>query len=187
MSDTSRTLSLSDISPVCLLRMIGRHLWMVAASALIFAMGAFLYRQWLCPPVYRATMTYAVTSRKTGYTSQANLTAAREVAAVLSELLETDVVTDSLKASSEKLRHFDGTIRAQQVTESNFLVVSAESERPEEAFSPPFPSIFPIPRSSPCCAIPPSPPRRSTPSTQNGFICWRVRPAPRSCCCCLSG
>lgn len=134
MSDTSRTLSLSDISPVCLLRMIGRHLWMVAASALIFAMGAFLYRQWLCPPVYRATMTYAVTSRKTGYTSQANLTAAREVAAVLSELLETDVVTDSLKASSEKLRHFDGTIRAQQVTESNFLVVSAESERPEEAF-----------------------------------------------------
>ena len=108
MSDTSRTLSLSDISPVCLLRMIGRHLWMVAASALIFAMGALLYRQWLCPPVYRATMTYAVTSRKTGYTSQANLTAAREVAAVLSELLETDVVTDSLKTSSEKLRHFDG-------------------------------------------------------------------------------
>lgn len=134
MKDDQRTLNLSDVSPVCLLRMVGRHLWMILASALIFTIGAFLYRQWLCPPVYRASMTYAVTSRKTSYASQANMTAAREVAAVLSELAQTDVVTDALRASSDKLTNFSGSIRAVQVTESNFLVVTAESPNPEEAF-----------------------------------------------------
>ena len=126
---------LSNISLVCLVRMVMRHLWMVVFAALIMAMGTSVYLSVLRAPVYRANMTYAVTSRKTSYTSSSNMTAAREVAAVLTELLKTDVLITQLQDASEELADFSGTIQATQVPESNFITVSVLAETPEKAFS----------------------------------------------------
>ena len=47
-------LNFSDISPICLARMLLRNLWMMVAAALVFAMGTSLYYSWFHVPVYRA-------------------------------------------------------------------------------------------------------------------------------------
>ena len=91
-SKSVKKFRLSDVSLTCLVRTVLRHLWMVVLAALVAAMAASVYLTVLRAPLYHANMTYAVTSRKTSYTSSANMTAAREVAAVLTELLKTDVL-----------------------------------------------------------------------------------------------
>ena len=73
MKDTKKSISLSDISPVCLIKTLIRNLWVVVACALIFAMGASLFIKYMRQPEYTATMTYAVTTKKrswkTGWTA----------------------------------------------------------------------------------------------------------------------
>lgn len=115
--------------------MLLRHLWMVAAAALIFAMGAFIVLQWFHTPVYRATMTYAITAKETSYLSNRNITASKEVAAVMTELLETNVIVDDIRSFSPELANFSGEIQASQVGESNLITVTAKSAVPKNAFS----------------------------------------------------
>lgn len=130
----SEKLNLSYISPVCILRMLARNLWMVIAAALIFSMATAVYIENFRTPVYRASMTYAVTAKKGNVYSNANITSAKEVAAVVAELIETDVITDNLRKSSPDLADFSGKISASLVPESNFISVSAEDVSPEKAY-----------------------------------------------------
>lgn len=130
----SEKLNLSYISPVCILRMLARNFWMVIAAALIFSMATAVYIENFRTPVYRASMTYAVTAKKGNVYSNANITSAKEVAAVVAELIETDVITDNLRKSSPDLADFSGKITASLVPESNFISVSAEDVSPEKAY-----------------------------------------------------
>lgn len=114
--------------------MLARNLWMVIAAALIFSMATAVYIENFRTPVYRASMTYAVTAKKGNVYSNANITSAKEVAAVVAELIETDVITDNLRKSSPDLSDFSGKISASLVPESNFISVSAEDESPEKAY-----------------------------------------------------
>ena len=132
----SEKLNLSYISPVCIFRMLARNFWMVIAAALIFSMATAVYIENFRTPVYRASMTYAVTAKKETY-SNANITSAKEVAAVVAELIETDVITDNLRKSSPDLADFSGKISASLVPESNFISVSAEDVSPEKAYVAP--------------------------------------------------
>ena len=134
MNQNKSSRGLENLSPVCLIRMLVRHLWMLIAAALVFAMGASLAIHWFHQPEYRASMTYAVTSRETNYIANRNLTATREVAAVMSELLETNVITEEIRGYSDELADFNGTIQAAQVGESNLLTVTSTADRPEAAF-----------------------------------------------------
>ena len=130
----SEKMNLSYISPVCILRMLARNLWMVIAAALIFSMATAVYIENFRTPVYRASMTYAVTAKKGNVYSNTNITSAKEVAAVVAELIETDVITDNLRKSSPDLADFSGKISASLVPESNFISVSAEDVSPEKAY-----------------------------------------------------
>ena len=134
MKNKSKTIQWSHISPYCLARTVLRNFWMIIAAALVFAMATSLALTWFHPPKYQASMTYAVNSRTTSYTSSGNLTSTREVASVLSELLETDLIAEGIRASDPKLADFDGEITAQQVDETNFIIVSATASTPEAAF-----------------------------------------------------
>lgn len=130
----STGLQLADISPICLLRMLGKNLWMIVAAALIFALSTSLYLSWFHQPIYQATMTYAVTARKTSYAGNNNITASREVAGVMTELLKTNVIRDSIRKSDPALWNFSGKISATQVPETNLINVSIEDRSPEQAF-----------------------------------------------------
>lgn len=134
MRNNSKSFQFSDISLVCLARMLLRNLWLVVATAVIFAMGSSLYLTWFHQPVYRAAMTYAVTSRKTSYTTSGSLSASREVAAVMTELLETNVILEDIRDHSPELADFNGTIQATQVDETNLISVTSEASTPESAF-----------------------------------------------------
>lgn len=122
-----------NISLSCLLRTLKKNLWMIAAAAAIFAMLVSLYADFVRKPVYRASMTYAVTSRMSGYSTR-NITAAKELASILTEVLDNRIVNDTIRASSEELRGYSGGIKAKLVENSNFVVVTSESGSQREAF-----------------------------------------------------
>lgn len=124
----------SDISPECLIRYLLRHLWMIVASGLIFAMCASLYVNILYTPSYQASTTYAVRSRKTSYTSSVNVTSATETANVLTEMLHTSMAMDHIRSSDEKLKDFSGNVTATQISGSNFIIIRVTAHTPEIAF-----------------------------------------------------
>ena len=125
---------LSNISTSCLAGMLLRHLWMIVASALIFAMSTSLCISWFHVPVYKATMTYAVTARRTSYSNSSSTAATKEVTAVLTQMAATNMVRDNIRKYSSELSGFDGTISASQVGESNLIIVTSTADTPEMAF-----------------------------------------------------
>ena len=134
MKTDSKGIKWSNISPLCLSRMLLNNLWMIAAAVLVFAMGASLFLNYFHAPMYRATMSYAVTARKTSYVANNNLKASKEVAAVMEELLETNVINKSIRKHTEELKDFNGVIVASLVEESNLITVYAEADSPRKAF-----------------------------------------------------
>ena len=134
MNETSKTLQWSHISPYCLARTMLRNCWTILVAALVFSLAATLVLDWLYVPEYRATMTYAVNSRTTSYLNTGSLTSTREVAAVMSDLLETDLMNESIRKHDPRLTEFAGTITASQLGDSNFIQVDAVAPTPEQAF-----------------------------------------------------
>lgn len=124
----------SDISPRCLLRYLLRHLWMIVVAATVFAMAASVYADLFHTSQYRATMTYAVTSRRTSYTSSSNISTAIDTATVLSEMLPSDMVRKSIRGADPELAAFSGSVTAYLVSETNFIVISATDTSAEGAF-----------------------------------------------------
>lgn len=134
MKEKHHVFRLTHLSLPCIIRMLIQNLWVIIATALVFALALNLFLTWFHVPMYQASMTYAVNSRSSSYTSAGNLTSTREVASVLTELLTTDVMIDSIKKYDSRLKYFGGTIQASQVGESNFIVVTATDQTPERAF-----------------------------------------------------
>lgn len=134
MENKQKSIQWSHISFLCLVRTLVHNLWMIIATALICAMAVTLALSWFHPPKYTAQMTYSVNSRTTSSVTAGNLTSTREVAAVLTELLETDLIIDGIRKSDTRLEDFDGEIAASQVGQSNFIVVSVTASTPEDAF-----------------------------------------------------
>ena len=116
------------------MRMLLKNLWMIAAAAAIFAMSASLFFSWFHEPSYQANMTYAVTSRVTSQSGYGNKSATTEVTATLTELLPSNMVIGRIRNSSTKLAGFDGTITAEQVTDTNMIIVTCTDDSPEDAF-----------------------------------------------------
>ena len=133
MKQKTRVFHFNHLSLPCVLRMLLRDLWLIVAAALVFALAVNLSLTWLYTPTYQASMTYAVNSRTSSYTSAGNLTSTREVASVLAELLRTDVMVDAIRKYDVSLKDFDGTISASHVANSNFIVVTATAKDPESA------------------------------------------------------
>ena len=130
MADRTETkrIKWSNISLSCLGRMLLRNIWMILAAAMIGMMLVNLFYDWLHVPKYQANMTYSVNSRSSSYITTGSLTSTREVASVLTELLKTDVMNESIRAHDPRLANFDGTITASQVGDSNFIIVTCISD-----------------------------------------------------------
>ena len=129
----TKKLQLANISPACLIQHLIKNAWMILVSFIVLYLGVSLFFSWFHQPVYKADMTYAITSRKTSYASGANVTSAKEVTSVMTEMLESGMVMNNIRAASDKLSDFDGTVTASQVGTSNLLVISVTDESPETA------------------------------------------------------
>ena len=128
-----RKIQLENISPECLIRHLIKNAWMIATSFVVLFLSASLVLSWFHTPVYKADMTYAINSRKTSYASGGNVTSAKEVASVMTEMLESGMVMDSIRGYSDKLSDFSGTVTAKQVGESNLIIISVTDPSPEMA------------------------------------------------------
>ena len=128
-----RKIQLENISPECLIRHLIKNAWMIATSFVVLFLSVSLVLSWFHTPVYKADMTYAINSRKTSYASGGNVTSAKEVASVMTEMLESGMVMDSIRGYSDKLSDFSGTVTAKQVGESNLIIISVTDPSPEMA------------------------------------------------------
>lgn len=132
--DQNSNFRFESISLFCVLRQLWNSLWMLIVCALIFSMLAFLYANFLRTPEYSATMTYAVTSKVSSYYSGRNILAATDVAEVMSEVLNDASVKENIFAASDELEGFSGEIKAEQIENSNFIVVTSTADTPRQAF-----------------------------------------------------
>ena len=135
MNENNKAVRFKDLSATCILRMLLRNWWMIILSALTVSMATSLFLQYTYVPRYRASMTYAVTARKSSAVTNTNVTVTKDVAEVLAELLETDVINNKVRDSSESLAAFGGTFSASQVSGSNFINVSCTDVTPKSAFT----------------------------------------------------
>ena len=69
MKDKKRIFRLTHLSLPCIIRMLAMNLWVIVAAAMVFVLGLNLFLSWFHVPMYQASMTYAVNSKTTSYTS----------------------------------------------------------------------------------------------------------------------
>ena len=135
MKHTKKRFSAADVSVMCIVRFVLRHILLVMAAALIGVMLVSVWASAVHTPLYRATVTYAVTPKYAGYYPGSQAAAAGEDAhAVLSELLGTTIVRKSMAEQDPTLWGMSYSLSAQLINSSNFIVITSQAESPEAAF-----------------------------------------------------
>ena len=75
----------------CILRNIVKRWWMILLAAVTAASGAYILAAEFYRPTYSATATYVVSTRRNSTTVYSNLNAASELAAVFTDILNSNV------------------------------------------------------------------------------------------------
>ena len=120
----------SEIEPLCLLRVLLRKWWLMAMAGAIGVMIASLVLNHLVSYSYSSSVTFAVTARASDSNIYTNVSTAGEVAAVYSQLLQSDLMS---QAVHESLDGVPGVIRATQLGETNLIRVDVTSGSPKNA------------------------------------------------------
>jgi len=135
VNNTKKRFSSADISVLCLIRFVLRHILLVIAAALIGVMLVSVWASAVHTHLYRATVTYAVMPKYAGYYPGSQIaTVGEDTHAVLSELLGTAIVRKSMTEQDSALRGTSFSLSAQLISESNFIVITSQAESPEVAF-----------------------------------------------------
>lgn len=122
---------LSEIEPLCVLRLILHKFYLVVLAALIGIMGASVVLSVVISHDYVSSATFVVTARSGSGSYYSDISAASETAAVCSELLQSDVMREAIQDSLGK--NINGTIAAQQQGETNLITVTVSSPSPKDA------------------------------------------------------
>lgn len=120
----------TEIEPLCLLRLLARKWWLIVMAALIGAMLTTVVLESLVSRQYSSTVTFAVTARASDSTFYSNVSTAGEVAAIYSQLLQSDMMS---VAVHESLGGVPGSISATQLGDTNLINVTVTSESPKNA------------------------------------------------------
>ena len=91
MDENNQGLQWSHIEPLCILRALARQLWMLLLAALTCAMAAWIVLTCFVTQQYTSSTTFSVTTR-TNNLYYTNITAAADVAASYSQLLQSRVL-----------------------------------------------------------------------------------------------
>ena len=127
--DKHKLLTLSQLEPLCILRMLLRNFWLILLAACIgwFSASAFLIGD--ISRSYSSSATFVVTPQGGSYSSGLNV--ASSSAETYADLLDSDlmhrVVKDSLGGQCQ------GTITANQVGSTNLIAVTVSANTPADA------------------------------------------------------
>ena len=123
------TLTLSQLEPLCILRMLLRNFWLIILAACIgfFSASAFLVGD--VSRSYSSSATFVATPQGGSYSSGigASVESAKTYAKLLGSDLMHRVVTSSLNGEC------DGTISARQIGSTNLIAVTVVSDTPADA------------------------------------------------------
>lgn len=130
MDENNQGLQWSHIEPLCILRALARQLWMLLLAALTCAMAAWIVLTCFVTQQYTSSTTFSVTTR-TSNLYYTNITAAADVAASYSQLLQSRVLRQTME--QDLGMPLDGTVTAQQLGETNLIRVTVTADTPRQA------------------------------------------------------
>ena len=131
MEDRIYLTRLSEVEPLCVLRLILRKFYLVVLAALIGILGASVVLSAVISHDYSSTATFVVTARSGSGAYYSNVSAASETAAIYSELLQSDMMHDAIRDSLGS--DVNGTVSAQQQGETNLITVTVTSPSAKDA------------------------------------------------------
>lgn len=130
MDENNQGLQWSHIEPLCILRALARQLWMLLLAALTCAMAAWIVLTCFVTQQYTSSTTFSVTTR-TNNLYYTNITAAADVAASYSQLLQSRVLRQTMEQNLGM--PLNGTVSAQQLGETNLIRVTVTADTPRQA------------------------------------------------------
>lgn len=130
MDENNQGLQWSHIEPLCILRALARQLWMLLLAALTCAMAAWIVLTCFVTQQYTSSTTFSVTTR-TSNLYYTNITAAADVAASYSQLLQSRVLRQTMEQNLGM--PLNGAVSAQQLGETNLIRVTVTAGTPRQA------------------------------------------------------
>ena len=119
--------------PIVLVLDVMKQWTAVLLIVLAVGVGAFILTDMQYKPQYQSRVTFVVTSRSSSTNVYNNLSSTTEMASVFSELINSSVMRKSI-LEEMGTGHFDGTISAVVVPETNLLNMTVTASDPRTAF-----------------------------------------------------
>lgn len=129
MQERENLIRWSEIEPLCVLSLLVKKAWLIVMAALIGMMSASILVTFMTSRTYSSTATFVVTPRA-GTVYYINTSAASDVAAIYSQLLQSSVMSQTVH---DALDGVSGSISAYQLGETNLINVTATSDSPRDA------------------------------------------------------
>lgn len=123
---------LLPFDPIVAVLDVLRRWYLVAAAALIAALGVFAGAELTYRPAYTTTTTFVVSLRESSSSVYQNLSAASSLAVAFSEVLNSSILRKTVAQSLGA--PFDGRIEAAAVAETNLLTMHVTAGDPRTAF-----------------------------------------------------
>lgn len=121
-------LKLSNLEPMCVLRLLIRNIWLVILAGLIGFFSASAFRTADVSRNYVSSATFVVTPVNTGY--YRNLSIAIRAADTYAPLLESKIIYQIVDEALEE--DCAGTIQSRQLGNTNLISVSVTSTNPRD-------------------------------------------------------
>ena len=116
-----------------LLKDIVKNLWVVILCALIGSMGFFLVKHASYKPMYTSSATLTVLNSGSVTASYSTYSISTEKANVLVNVFTEPTIKEYAAAYLE-VDHFDGTVSAKVLDQTNFIELKVTSDHPEKAY-----------------------------------------------------
>lgn len=129
---TDKIFRLSDIEPLCVIKMLLNNLIYIIMAAAIGFLGVSVYYSNVYETQYSCSATFAVTA-KNGSSIYYNSDAASEVATTFSSIMQSSIMSEKV-AEALGLESIPGTVSAGLINETNLVRVTATAGSPKDAF-----------------------------------------------------
>jgi len=124
---------LLSFDPIVLIQDVVKRWLLIVLIAAIVGVGTYIKTDMDYKPMYRSTTTFVVTTHSSSSTVYSNLTSTTNLATMFTDLLNSSILRNTI-LSEIGAQSFDGTIKAQVVSETNLLTVNVTASDPRTAF-----------------------------------------------------
>ena len=127
-----KTLRFDEVNPVGLLLLLLKNLWVVVILCISVYLGVTSLRNLTYTPTYTSSATFMV-SAKDSTSAYNSLTTTQSMASVFVEVFQSNVLREKIQEQMPD-QTFDGAISTTTIPETNLLIVTVTSNRPDVSF-----------------------------------------------------